>query len=637
MSGIFFSRFYFPFEFPPMVCGRSSPLSVAGITMPLIRPIMMPNPSTAAYSCSSRPPRDQGRVLVLAAVLSYIGLLAGLAAMAAAGYLAVRWRLRAPLSDMWSIIDFWAHPTQSTIHWLWAQHNEHRILLPKLILLLDYRFFGGREAFALATGFAAQLALLAALLWALRAMAGMRGALWRSAAAVAAFCLFSTAQWANFMGGFEVSFFFVGLFVTLGILALLSSRRAAKGDWKYAAAAVLAGTAATYSMAHGILVWPILLVVAILHGCRKRIVALLVTSGAAIAGSYLYHYASPLPQVSPLHSLHHPLLVVAYVIKYIGAPLDWGHPALAAVFGVVGLASAAWALKVAVRDRHPVVLLFAALPLFVILSAAMTALGRLYLGADQALSSRYETVALLLWLSLAVLLLRFVSRRSAALLVAVQIGLLVALAVGAPRLRLHVAIARAAKLQADTASLALLTGVFDQSALASLFPVPAVPWRDLPFLKRNHLSLFSSWLARDLNQPLSAACSLRPPPVWGDLTTLQAVTSPAGPGLRVSGWVWDPLRSRAGSQLVFVAGGRIVGYAEIGFSRLDLGKRLGKRSAADAGWVGYIEAVPQNTTVSAYAADRASGAESCALLNRPSSPLGVAGEPLRFSIGPAAK
>ena len=600
---------------------------------------MMRSSATTAYSSLSLPSRGEGRVLVLAAVLSYIGVLTGLATMAAAVYLSATLSPRVPVSDMWSVIGFLARPTQSAIHWLWAQHNEHRIVLPKLVLLLDYRFFRGRDVFAVATGFAAQLALLAALLWALRAIAGMHGILWRSAAAVSLFALFSTAQWENFLSGFQVSFFFVGLFVTVGILALLHSRRedspAAEADWKYAAIAVLAGAAATYSMAHGILVWPILILLAILHRCGKRIVALVALGGGATAGSYFYHYASPVPQISPFQWLRHPLLIVIYVIKYVGAPLDLGRPSLAVVFGLVGLAAAAWVFRVAVRDRHPVVLLFAALPLFVILSAVITALGRLYRGSDQALSSRYETVALLLWLSLGILLLRFASRRGAAMLVVVQVGLLLALGIGAPRLRLHLAIARSAKLHADTASLALLTGVFDQSALSSLFPDPVVPWRYSSFLKRNHLSLFSTWLAQDLNQP--AACPLQSPPYWGGVTSVQPVTSPAGPGLRVSGWVWDPSRRRVASQLLFVAGGKIIGYAEVGFPRLDLSERLGRHSASYAGWTGYIEAVSQKTTVSAYAHAPGAPAESCALITAPANHHGEAGVPLRFSIDPAAK
>ena len=228
--------------------------------MSIICEAMMRSPAAAPCSSLSTSSRGEGRVLALAAALSYIGLVAGLATMAAAVYLAASMHPRVPSSDMWSMIDFWARPSQSTIHWLWAQHNEHRIVLSKFVLLLDYRFFRGREVFAVATAFAAQLSLLAALLWALRAIAGMRGTLWRSAAAVTMFSLFTTAQWENFLGGFQAPFFFVGFFLTVGILALLHRRRvetsAGAGDWNYAAIAVLAGAAATYSMANGILVWP---------------------------------------------------------------------------------------------------------------------------------------------------------------------------------------------------------------------------------------------------------------------------------------------------------------------------------------------------------------------------------------------
>ncbi|HEU5336557.1 MAG TPA: hypothetical protein VFU27_11365, partial [Terriglobales bacterium] len=91
---------------------------------------------------------------------------------------------------------------------------------------------------------------------------------------------------------------------------------------------------------------------------------------------------------------------------------------------------------------------------------------------------------------------------------------------------------------------------------------------------------------------------------------------------------------RVASQVLFATGGKIIGYAEVGFPRLELRERLGKRGASYAGWEGYIEAVSQATTVSAYAVD---GPGSCALITANANPQGAGGEPLRFSIHPAAK
>lgn len=579
----------------------------------------------------------------IAALLSYLMLLAGLATLAALLYLVARCHARAPVWDMWSIIDFWAKPAQSTIHWLWAQHNEHRILLAKLIVLLDYRFFSGRDVFAVTASFVTAAALLAALLWAFRVLAGMRGTLWRSAAAVAAFCLFSTVQWLNFVNGFQIQFFQVDLFFTLAVLALLFAWPGKdvppRKQWVWAAASVLAALAATYSMANGMLVWPVLVLLAILRRCCRKIVAVFALSSVAVVASYFYHYhyTSTMPQPGAVHGFHSPIQVVVYVINYIGAPLDWGHPALAIVFGLVGLAAAAFVLwRIVFRDvREPLQLLFASMLLFVIASALITALGRLHLGTEQALSARYETVTLLLWLALAVLLLQWCAHQHAWLLIVGQIGLLAVMSLAALRFHSDLAGATEREVRINTASLTLITGVFDQSRVSLLFPNPLVPWRDAAFLKQNHLSLFSRPLARQLNQPLAVAYRVRPEPCWGEITSSQSIRESLGPGLRLAGWAWDPSRRSSVQQIIFVAAGKIVGYAEPGSPQPELTSRLGWHGASKAGWVGYIGALPQPTMVTAYAViGRPRSAEACALFNQPSN-AHVPAEPVRFPASPA--
>lgn len=572
-----------------------------------------------------------------ATVFSYLALIAGLGSLAATVYLVERSYSCLPFGDKWSIITFWARPTQPTLHWLWAQHNEHRILLSKIVLLLDYRLFHGLDLFAMCCNFLTQLTLLAVLLWAFATMGRMGGAIWRTVAGISAVCLFSTAQWENFVNGFQVAFFFVGLFFTLAIVALL--RCGAKGDapggqWKYAAAAALAGAAATYSLANGIIVWPILILVAILARCRKSIIAFEAISGLLVSGSYLYHYKSPVPRISPWQWLHQPYQVAAYVVKYVGAPVNFGHQRLAAVCGVLAVSAAllVWCVILFSSHREALLLLLAAMMLFVLGSAAITALGRLHLGTNQALSSRYNTVALLLWLALAVLLVRFIGRRSTPALVAIQAGLLLIICLGAARLKYPTRNAEGRELQANTASLALLTGVFEQQALAAIFPNPALIWQDTPYLKARRLSIFATALARHLDQPFSAVYGLRSQPCWGEVATVQPIAQTMGPGLRLSGWAWDPLRREPVKEIVFVAGGKIVGYATLGVWRPDLSPRLGSRRARRAGWTGYVGAVLPDTTVTAYAAlQGADGGQACALAHPPASPGGSTGGPISFS------
>ena len=105
--------------------------------------------------------------------------------------------------------------------WLWQQHNEHRLVIPKLFLAADLRLFQARQAFLLASIFVIQLLHWGLLSWSMWVLGGWRGALWRTGAGLAAFCLFCPAQWQNLIWGFQVCFVLPQLLATVSFVALL--------------------------------------------------------------------------------------------------------------------------------------------------------------------------------------------------------------------------------------------------------------------------------------------------------------------------------------------------------------------------------------------------------------------------------
>jgi len=128
-----------------------------------------------------------------ASLLSYLTLAGGVGTIGAVAYFVVRSYTCLPFWDSWSVSIFLAGPKRSVLEWLWAQHNEHRIPLSKIVLWLDYRLFHGMDVFPRCCIFLAQLMLLSVLLCAFATLGKMRGPLLRSAAGISAVCLFSTA------------------------------------------------------------------------------------------------------------------------------------------------------------------------------------------------------------------------------------------------------------------------------------------------------------------------------------------------------------------------------------------------------------------------------------------------------------
>jgi hypothetical protein len=82
--------------------------------------------------------------------------------------LAFVWRFGSdvPFWDEWNIVNALTGAQPITIKWLWALHNGHRILLPKLLLLGLYKVSGGDFRVGMYFNVAALAAIAAAMIWA---------------------------------------------------------------------------------------------------------------------------------------------------------------------------------------------------------------------------------------------------------------------------------------------------------------------------------------------------------------------------------------------------------------------------------------------------------------------------------------
>ena len=110
--------------------------------------------------------------------LSWAILLAGLGSGLATLYIIITTYSPLPQWDEWVLFDHLARGGWS-LPWLWAQHNEHRILTTRILFLLDVELFQGKQVFLLICVFLVQLLQVALLSWSLRFLEGWRGAQYR--------------------------------------------------------------------------------------------------------------------------------------------------------------------------------------------------------------------------------------------------------------------------------------------------------------------------------------------------------------------------------------------------------------------------------------------------------------------------
>lgn len=332
----------------------------------------------------------------------------------------VRWYTPVPFGDMWlSYINFdggaWAT-------W-WAQHNEHRILLARVLFLLDRYCFGGALWFLIAANYA--LVGLSAYLFnrILMQVSALQQALlsrqilglWLTA------WLFLWMQWENLTWGFQSQFFLAQL-LPLAAFYQLQQAVDKPGQWHFILACVL-GVLAMGTMANGILALPLMtLYILLLRQSWNRIGTLVLLS-AGMLYYYLHDYATPLIHGTLSQALHAaPWDVLYFVLLYLGSPFYYlfGGKIVGKLFGgdifllpltaVMGLilvlatlaALRRWLLAPQ-RSALELALLF--FVFYITATAIGTAGGRLLFGLKQAIVSRYTTPALMAWAALMVLYL----------------------------------------------------------------------------------------------------------------------------------------------------------------------------------------------------------------------------------------
>ena len=537
-------------------------------------------------------------------------LCAGLAGLIAAYVvwsmvrLVVASALPVPFWDQWKELIFSGRRTLSS--WLFSQHNEHRLVFPRLIFFVDYWLFDEDNRFDFICNLTLPCLICAGvlvILW--QALTNWRERVW-VAGAVAAL-LFSAMQWENFAWGFQVGWFLVEL-GAVGAFAALGLRRTA---WSNVSIAIFAETVSMYSLASGASVPIIAILLATWRRYSVRQIGVLVVAAIALLGFYLHGYQTPSDHSNPFALLGEFRPVAEYIAVDLGNPLAQlavafgvAHPTrIAGIAGAVGALAFGYAAIVLTRSpREPsgstVVLLTTAT--YGLSTAVLTALGRVRFGLPQAESSRYSTPMLLFWLALALIGFTDVVRHRPRLrLPAMLVGLCCLVPIAAAQ-AFFVKEAVSQILLRKEAEAALLAGISNNDALAKVFAAEQIPLvlRQTNRLRRRHLALFADPWSEWRGAPLREHVRILDGPgrCRGGIGEIRRVPTRDGrPGWTASGWAWDQTDNVPLQRIVLTdEQGRVIGYGLGGFSP----PRASEEAAS--GWRGYF-AISAAAPVSAYA------------------------------------
>lgn len=352
--------------------------------------------------------KDKQQRIFSSLSLGRLSLLLAFTALASAVALTIRIYMPCPFWDEWSEINPVANGAGfSSWSWLWSQHNEHRLLLTRVFLLVDLRVFGGKNISLFIEMYFFQLSVWAAIWFALERFTNYPRALRLTLQGLFGFCLFHLNQAENLTWAFQVSFI---LAFSLGTIAFLIVAFFENLPYPVLLSVLvgIAGFLAALNVSGGLIIGPYAIAFAIWQRLRLRYILTIAVLVLLTGAAYLAGFKNPDQQHEPLAALFRLKDVFAYILTYFGA--SWTrlvpHKERITCFASFVLLGYLFVHAVKNRARTSNFEWFCFVQCFFSIGTAfVTALGRLQYGVGQAYAGRYQTPAMLYWGSLGALLL----------------------------------------------------------------------------------------------------------------------------------------------------------------------------------------------------------------------------------------
>lgn len=309
-----------------------------------------------------------------------------------------------PTLDDWEMAELIvkAHNGQLAFADLFAQQQEGRTILPKLIFVLSAArgHWDVRDQMMISV-VCCWLTAAGIFLFLRRSrlnLAALAISFW-----LIAITIFSPAQFELWIFASGFPSFLPGLFIVASLVAIGTNLAI---RWNFLICAGLA-TASSFSLPHGLLAWgltfPALFLIQYVRRWRLWLAAWLIACAICSAGYFWgYHKPADLPTFAPAASA---IDYARFILEFLGGGMAYSlkdsPEASAAIFGAVQLALFFSALIYSLPRLRDRVFMSRTIPWFAlgsyaIGSAVLACLGRVGYGARYALASRYVTFSLFL-------------------------------------------------------------------------------------------------------------------------------------------------------------------------------------------------------------------------------------------------
>jgi MFS family permease len=316
-----------------------------------------------------------------------------------------KYGITVPYCDQWELVPLLEKMHNHTLALadLWNPHNGHRLLFPKILMLLLARWSNWNIFLELCTNIVLAIFIFLFLLSILRNTLQIIPS-WLKI--FISMVIFSMGQYENWSCGWQIQIF---LSVLGSVIAIWAANKW-QGKTIGLVIAISAAVLSSYSFNSGLVTWPAVLVVMLMQNKWKlKHIVILILACIATVLLYYYNYTTNNPELpSMLFFLSHPIIYIRYVLTYLGASIARSR-SFAPILALILFALSLLAIfdirrfdRQKLRDLAP----WFALALYACMAACVTGLGRAGYGWQQASSSRYAMVSVLFPISAAVFLVQ---------------------------------------------------------------------------------------------------------------------------------------------------------------------------------------------------------------------------------------
>jgi len=521
-----------------------------------------------------------------------------------------------PFMDEWSTIAHWVDTQENgRSAWLTAhhQHNEHRILIPRLFFFADLEFFNGSGLFTLITLLVIQVAhtgLLSRVAFSALSL-DFFGKV--SVTSFLFILMFSVAQLNNLIWPFQIQFICVFFFATTSFLflgAVGNPSPALRNIFSpyYFLLGVIFAALASFSMSNGLLVWVIGLIIGLQSRWAPRRFLLFFLSASLVWVIYGSNLNSTVDFSYLLEILFHRTgKLFRYSAVYLGTPIAPYSTNLAGVIGYIGITITIFTSLLFIFDNKSNRFqsagskLFICLALFSLGTALITGLVRLDFGLDQATANRYGTTGILFWIGNIGALISITPRISTS---RARLNLIANVLIFICLINLFTYQAKLGDFSRHWISLkqagasALLANVYDHESLAGIFPDPSLVLGTSIFLKENQLSIYGSQFGSVVGRPLNDFPEIGVSPrCEGYIDKINIITDGETRSVKIAGWAIDRSKKAIPRVVIFANQGSTVGIGFSGVRRPDVADLY--PDFLYSGWIGHAK-YQKGTELEAY-------------------------------------